>query len=393
MKNLILTGILLLAFFGTNAQIEGTGLIFRNLTYEEALKAARVENKMVYVHGYADWCHFCKDMIEKVYPDSEVGAFYNPQFICIKVNLEKEGAELNKRILSHSFPTLLFFDSTGTVMHRAAGRHMKSLLIQLGQEALDPRRRLYTWIKLFNEGDCSYDTAYTYLRKMEISGADFQPEVLKYLNRKKPAELTSEANWKIINELYKDVKDPFMLTLIRLKPDFETKYTKPAVDRKFTEMYKYEFAIRTRLLDTAGYDKLKQQVKASGLDLADRIVDYADLQKAKMKSDYETYFVLAESFVKKHAEKDAELLNEIAQTFFEKTKDKELLNKAAEWARLSVKMSDTYTYNETLAGILIMSEQKEEARKVTLHAIEIGEKNKINVSRAKLYLDKIEEMP
>jgi thiol-disulfide isomerase/thioredoxin len=393
MKKLLLTTLCLIVFFGLNAQTEGTGIVFRNITFEEALKAARAENKMVYVHGYTDWCHYCKDMVENVYPDSAVGAFYNPQFICIKVNLEKEGAELNKRILSHTFPTLLFFDSTGTVMHRGAGRYAQGLLIQFGQEAIDPRRRLHTWIRLFNEGDCSYDTAYRFLRKMEIAGPDFQPEVLKYLNRKKPAELTSADNWKIINELYKDVRDPFMLTLIRLKPDFETLYTKPVVDKKFKEMYKYEFAIRIRLLDTVGFEKLKQQVKASGLDLADQVVDYADLQKAKMKSDYKKYFALAEPFIMKYAENDAAQLNEIAQTFYEKTKDKELLSKAVKWARKSVEMNDTYTYNETLAGILILLEQKEEARKVTLHAIEIGEKNRNNVTKAKLFLEKVEEMP
>lgn len=383
-----------LFFLQLKAQTDTTykGLVFRNLTYEEALKVSAKENKMVFLHGYAEWCHYCKDMIEKVYPDSEVGAFYNANFINIHMDLEKEGAELNKRLLSHTFPTLVFFDSKGTVMHRAVGRHVKQLMLQLGQEALDPRRRLYTWQQLYNEGNCSTDTAYIYLRKLEIANFNLQQEALKYLTKQKPEDLKSAANWKIINDIYRDVSAPFMLTLIRLKPDFETLYTKPIVDKKFMDIYKYEFAIRTRTLDTAGYDNLKKQVKESGLDLADQIVDYADLQKAKMKGDYELYFKLGEAYAKKHAANDGVLLNEIAQVFYEKTKDPVLLSKAEAMARKSVELNDCYTYNETLAGILILQEKKEDARTVTNHAIEVGIKTKVNYKKAQIYLEKIDEM-
>ena len=133
--------------------------MFRELTFDQAIEASKKEGKMVFMHGYASWCHYCIYMVDSVYPDSAVGAFYNQHFISIKSDLEKDGAELNKRLKSHTFPTLLFFDSTGQVVHRAAGRHFKPLFMELGREAIEPRRQLRTWLNVYNDGKVSADTA------------------------------------------------------------------------------------------------------------------------------------------------------------------------------------------------------------------------------------------
>lgn len=385
-------GLLLFLFTFSSIIAQDNGLQFKNLSYEEALKVAAKENKLVFLHGYAEWCHYCHDMVEKIYPDSTVGAFFNSNFICIKMDLEKEGAQLNKRLKSHTFPTLVFFDGNGTIMHRAAGRHMKPMLLELGKEALDPKRRLHTWEQLFNNGNCGADTAYRYLRKMEMTATNYQPEALKYLSKLSDADIKSASNWKIVNDLYKDVDAPFTMRLIKMKTELENLYTKPVVERKFFEMYKYEFGIRIRTLDTAGYERLKQQLNVSGFDMAPKIMDYADLMKSKMKGDYALYFKLAEPFVNNYAMSDAVMLNEFSQVFFERTKDPVLLAKAEAWAKESVKLNDSYSNNETLTGILILSGKKEEARTVANHAIELGEKNKINVQKVKIYLEKIEEM-
>ena len=84
-----------------------TGVHFRSITFEQALTVAKAENKPIFIHGFADWCHYCVYMKDSVYTDKEVGDFYNEHFVCIKLDMEKEGKELNKTIKSHTFPTFL----------------------------------------------------------------------------------------------------------------------------------------------------------------------------------------------------------------------------------------------------------------------------------------------
>ena len=392
MKKFIYIVFLFLGSFTSAQEPTKKGIQFRNITFDQAIEASRKEGKMVFMHGHASWCHYCIYMADSVYPDSTVGAFYNQYFISIKVDLEKEGADLNKTLKSHTFPTLVFFDSTGQVVHRAAGRHFKPLVMELGREAIEPRRQLRTWLSFYNAGNVSADTAYQVLRKIEVAGMDTQEPVLQYLNRLKPEQVTLPENWKIINELFKSVYAPFMQTFIARKKEFEKLYTSKIVNDKFISIYSFEFYMRNRLLDSVGYDKLKVIVKESKLDIGDMICDYADLNRMKAMSQYEQYFGAAPAFIEKYCKENPAKINEVSQVFYERTKDRALLSKAEKWMRKSVQLDDAYNSNILLAGVLIQMDEKVEAQRVIHHSIELAAQKNISNRSAMLLLDKCETM-
>src|SRR5690349_4721295 len=94
-SNLISTTVLVLFFtMQTFAEVKASdnnGINFRSITFEEAKKISKAENKPLFVHGFADWCHYCMYMKDSVYTDKEVADFYNSHFVCIKIDMEKEG--------------------------------------------------------------------------------------------------------------------------------------------------------------------------------------------------------------------------------------------------------------------------------------------------------------
>ena len=74
------------------------GVNFRDITFEEALKQAKSENKLVFMDCYTSWCGPCKNMADKVFPQKAAGDYFNPRFVCVKYDMEKgAGVELAKK--------------------------------------------------------------------------------------------------------------------------------------------------------------------------------------------------------------------------------------------------------------------------------------------------------
>ena len=95
---------------------------FQKLSFDEALAAAKVEGKMVFVDCYTTWCGPCKMMTERVFPLKEVGDYLNGKFVCVKFDMEKgEGKELAAKYYVNSYPTFLVLTADGRQAHRLVG--------------------------------------------------------------------------------------------------------------------------------------------------------------------------------------------------------------------------------------------------------------------------------
>lgn len=86
---------------------------FRSIDFNEALKQSQAENKLVFIDFYTDWCGPCRKMSKEVFPQKQVGDYFNAQFVCIKLNAEKEGKELAQKFEVKAYPTFIIADQQG----------------------------------------------------------------------------------------------------------------------------------------------------------------------------------------------------------------------------------------------------------------------------------------
>ncbi len=90
---------------------------------------------MVFLDVYATWCGPCKRLKKHTFSDSEVGEFYNKNFINVALDGEKEvGKMLMQKYKFSSYPSLLFIGGNGNIVAKISGYHNPKELIKLGQK-------------------------------------------------------------------------------------------------------------------------------------------------------------------------------------------------------------------------------------------------------------------
>ncbi len=393
MKKITLLALLLLPLIVLSQTGEKNGIRFRAISFDEAISVSKAEKKPIFLHAYASWCHYCEFMNDSVYTDPAVADFYNKYFVCIKMDMEKEGREFNKKIRIKNFPTHVFFDFNNAVMmHRSAGRKYSPEFLQLGKDALDSTKQLRTFERKYFDKTANMEEISTYMKMLEKAGLDNQVTINGYLSGLSDAELLKYENWRIMYDMFREVEMAAFQRVMALRAEYARIYTADSIENKIISLYNTALMTRVQKLDTLGYANMIEKLRKSGLDLSEKIIAYASLNRHKMRSDWKNYQEEAVPFIEKYCADDYRRLNEVAYNFYERITNKELLAKAETWARKAVSIQDNIKNNHTLASLCFKMGKKEAALEACQHTIVLAKEKAIDYKQSLLLLEKIEQL-
>lgn len=120
MKKITLTLTALIAAVTMMAQ----GMAFEpeGTTLEQASAKAKAENKLIFLDCFTSWCGPCKKMARDVFPQEQVGAFMNPRYVNLKIDMESAyGAPLAKKLQIQAYPTFVIFNADAQEIGRFVG--------------------------------------------------------------------------------------------------------------------------------------------------------------------------------------------------------------------------------------------------------------------------------
>ena len=231
-KNLLSFFLLCLLSLNTTAQmtpatpVPGAGILFRELTVSEALKVAKDENKLIFVDCFTTWCGPCKMLSNVVFKDSTFADYFNRHFINLKIDMEKgEGPELHKKYDVRGYPTLLFLDSNGEVVHRLIGADKAPVLlknVKLGVEG----GGLSNFRKRYEGGE--RDSAFVFAYIDVLSGANREEElsqvVAAFLEGKEQKMLKYEPYFSVFYDRVNDVNSAAFQFVVDHQKEFSDKY-------------------------------------------------------------------------------------------------------------------------------------------------------------------------
>jgi len=381
--------LVLVAFAHQNARAQG--MAFFEGTWDQLKAEAQKQHKPIFVDCYTSWCGPCKMMANKTFPQKSVGDFYNANFVCYSMDMEKgEGPKIAQSFNVRFYPTLLYLNPDGTMMHRLGGYLPAADFLEEGKAALDPENCLAGLIKRFYAGE--KDTSF--LMKLAIMERNVDDKILEdaiaaFWKQAQGIDRNSPYNWLRFKELDNNVNSIQFEYVQQNKKAFEQKYGQEVVDKALFEKAAYSIQRAAEIKDENLMRKAKMILDSSNVAEIQKFAAIGEMLYYKSTADYKTMNKLAEKYVDKYAKNNAEELNNIAFEVANGISDKNSLKSALAWEEQSIKLKKSYSSLDNYAHILYKMGKNKEAETAATEAIDQAQKENANASASKELLLKI----
>lgn len=372
-----------------NAQ-ESVGINFTQNNWSEILQNAFTDNKLVFIDAYTSWCGPCKKMTKEIFPLKVVGDFYNDNFINVKMNMEKgEGLTIAEKYNVTLYPTLLFVDPDGNLIHKAVGYHNIGEFLELGRAAVDPSKQLSTMEKRYNDGDRDPAFLQTYT-KIRFDAMDDSHEAVAEEYLKTQDDWSTAENMDFVFNNLNSTQSGLFDYVVKNKDAFAERYGKTVVTKKVMDLI-YGAVRDTK--EKSSLVQLDEMFAKAFPEEAEKMSAKYRLTYYRQAGDREKYAESAINYYSKFKnEVTSEELNETAWTFYEVIDDKAQLKKAVGWTKKSIKMDNNYYNNDTLAALYYKLGKKKCALKAGNKAVAMGRETGQDISETENLLKRIQGM-
>lgn len=295
MKKLALTIMAMAMTVAVMAQ----GMVFEpeGTTLEQAAAKAKAENKLVFMDCYTQWCGPCKKMAKDVFTQEMVGAYMNPKFVNIKVDMESDyGTPLAKKLQITAYPTFVIFNGDAKEVGRFLGSSDGVKFIEnVGKNSMDTNTSDLE--QRFKSGDRDPQFLQDYLKTLTASyKVDDANDVAEAILEGK--EETFAMDPELAGIFMKHINNPFSKPFKQImKTDVILKGTvgSEAVDMKVQNVltnYMRKLVVEkdgTASLDQANYDAFVKLTKDAGMRNANHFKLTPLILLAEKQKDYDSY--------------------------------------------------------------------------------------------------------
>jgi len=350
----------------------GQGIKFTDANWEAALIQAKEENKIVFVDAYTTWCGPCKKMTKQVFTSKKVGKFFNDKFINVKMDMEKpQGKTLGSSYNVFVYPTLLFVDAYGSLVHRVAGYQDVNSLLEEGKVAVDPSRSLVAMDAKYESGERSPDFLKSYLKaKASAMDGSHMPIAEEYLATQ--TDWSTPDNLSLIYNLTESADSEMFEYLAKNKKLFIDQYSEKEVEGKIQQLV---FAKIQNQDEELSMEQIGELFHKAYPGRADKMTSAYRMTHYRQKGDREGFATSALDHYANYPSDDPYELNDIAWTFYEVIEDKQLLKGASKLSKKSLKLEKAYFNMDTLAAIYSKIGKKGKAIRTANKAIALAKES------------------
>ena len=211
---------------------------FEEPDFDKALAKAREAKRNLFVDCYTTWCGPCKMMDREVFTNDAVADYFNATFVNVKLDMEREGRELNKKYSISGYPTFLLLDGEGNLVHKMAGYYnpenfLRAVKLAAPEYALDELK------KRFENGDHSPGTieAYMFALKSENDYKTIAEMLARAPLYGSPEDIKEPARWRVFSTFQSDLNSVDGRFFLENLPAFRHAEGDMPVDAKLDQLY------------------------------------------------------------------------------------------------------------------------------------------------------------
>ncbi|MEP1096022.1 MAG: DUF255 domain-containing protein [Cyclobacteriaceae bacterium] len=346
-------------------------ITFEELEWNDALKKAKSEKKLIFLEAYASWSEPCQLLEKYTFSDLEVANFYNENFLNLRLDMEEyPGIGLAEEYDVSIYPTMLFIDSNGNLQHRGCGAMEAGELLALGKEALGANN-WQSLRKRFDAGERESTFLLNYLALMEEGCLNAEGFAQKLLAETSKEDLASDSAFALLEEYQWDIYSREFEFLKENRELFENALGKERVNNKIFNTYlaQYQEIYASEELHLFAMRALLDNLEEVTFTGSDTLLTMANLHYSEIAEDWESFSESAIAWVGMSGLNDEEELNELAWKFYLFVDNEEKLKLASTWAREAVDKTPSPSSIDTYASLLFKLGNSKKAIELEKQAI------------------------
>lgn len=363
------------------------------ITWKDIQAKAKAENKYIFMDAFTTWCGPCKYMAANIFPMEKVGQFFNDKFVNVKVQLDTtkndndevkswyaDGHDIMTKYKVQAFPTYLFFNPEGKLVHRAIGSSEADQFIAKAADALNPDKQYYVLLEQYKAGKKDPE----FLRKVAYSAQEaYDRENTDIVSKEYMAtqkDLLTKENLEFIDRFTRTSKDAGFAIIMKNAAKFDEVRGAGAASKKISNIIKQEElfpALFRRDAPAPDWAKLSANINTKYPAFAKEVISSGKVMYYQTKGDWTNFQSAVLDYMKAYSNKvSPDELNNFAWTVFENCKDMTCVKEALEWSKKSFKDNNNPMFIDTYANILYKLGNKQEAIKWEEKALALSKNDK-----------------
>ncbi len=378
------TFLVLITFFSIPA-LSGEIAFIKN-DWQKAREMAAVQDKMLLVDFYTDWCKWCRVMDTTTFRDPAVVAYVNEHFIPLSIDAERDfGITVAMKYRVNAYPTYGYFTPDGRLV-------LKSLGYQPADEYIDVLRNAVT----------RSDSGLVYEGVTPETDLEY-PEFFRLASGTRKARKNPEQG--IVDAWLAGQEDLFAEVPFSVICRFSTPET--ISDFVIGNSEKYEKLYGTddveMKISSIISDRLRSAIRENDAKMFEGVLNLSDTyekgdrdarhQRYRMRfysgtGDWKKYAEMVSGAIDAGTMSDG-AINSAAWTIYENCEDAAIVKQAVVWMAKIITDASPYAYLDTYAAVLFKGGEREKAETYALKAIEKGRSEEEDVASTEELLTKI----